>query len=156
MLSQRNSSWNYQWAQGVRCLCLGSECSCYSSLQLPARQQVQAFGSLTHTGDADGVSSSGLWSGPVLAIIGICRVEPVNERALFLSAFWINEKKNSFKEITKTVNSFLKFLKGIIWDAKHQQDQHSFHNEIIYYLLMVEQHRSLHIHSKNSLKHVSF
>ena len=32
-------------------------------------------------------------------------------------------------------------------------DENFFNNEIIYYLLTVEQYRSLHIHSKDSLKH---
>ena len=34
--------------------------------------------------------------------------------------------------------------------TKHQEDENFFNNEIIYYLLTVEQYRSLHIHSKRA------
>lgn len=60
------------------------------------------------------------------------------------------------KEKRNLINSVLlsKKHERLKWGTQHQEDQDFFNNEIIYYLLTVEQYRGLHIHSKDSLKHV--
>ena len=57
------------------------------------------------------------------------------------------------KEKPDELSSLSKKPRKVKLGTKHQEDENFFNNEIIYYLLTVEQYRSLHIHSKDSLKH---
>ena len=57
------------------------------------------------------------------------------------------------KEKPDELSSLSEKSRKVKLGTKHQEDENFFNNEIIYYLLTVEQYRSLQIHSKDSLKH---